>query len=114
MSAVLVSGLQVIGLHPVAANDLAATSEADNGITSIVPFINSLPALYTKLREGRCLTYFGRDEPRSSGFKITSEGTSSLGNHGYLMVNREGVIYLISFMANQTSSSYAMSEPSSD
>ncbi len=117
MSAVLVSGLQVIGLHPVAANDLAATSEADNGITSIVPFINSLPTLSTKLREGRCLTYFGRDEPRSSGFKITSEGTSSLWNHGYLMVNRAGVFTfasLIAFMTNQSSSSYAMSEPFSD
>ena len=33
-------------------------SEVDNGITSIVPIINSLPALYTKLWEGKCLTLF--------------------------------------------------------
>ena len=37
---------------------ITSTSEVDNGITSIVPIINSLPALYTKLWEGKCLTLF--------------------------------------------------------
>jgi hypothetical protein len=40
---------------------ITSTSAVDNGITSIVPIINSLPALYTKLREGKCLIYIGRE-----------------------------------------------------
>jgi len=41
----------------------------------------------------------------------------SLWNHGYLMINRAEVFTfasLIAFMTNQSSSSYAMSEPFSD
>jgi hypothetical protein len=33
----------------------------DNGITFVVPMLNPFPALYTKLREGKCLIYIGRE-----------------------------------------------------
>ncbi len=48
---------------------ITSTSEVDNGITFIVPIINSLPTIYTKLWEGKCLTYIGRKVNRTEATK---------------------------------------------